>query len=360
VRRRRLGATGLEIPVVAFGAYAQGGGYWGPLKDAGAAARAEAEAVRAVHAALDLGMNAFDTAPVYGFGRGEEVLGRALAGRRGEALVLTKCGLRWEGLRGVDDLRMPGADGTLVKVERDSRPESVRAEVEQSLRRLGVERIDLIQVHARDPRTPVADTMGALAELRRQGLVREIGVSNYTAEELEEARRALGDVPLASDQPQYSLLARGIEADVLPWARRTGVGLLVYAPLAQGLLSGRVTAERTFREGEGRARKPDFAPANRARVNALLERVVAPVAARHRATVAQTVIAWTVGEPGVTAALVGARTAEQVHENAAAADVVLAPEERAAIGEAFRRLVLERPGASLAGRVKGRLRRLFG
>jgi methylglyoxal reductase len=201
--------------------------------------------------------------------------------------------------------------------------------------------------------------MGALADLVRAGLVRAVGASNYTVAELEEARLALGDVPLASDQPQYSLLARDIEADILPWARAAGVGLLVYAPLAQGLLTGKVTAERRFGPEEGRARKPDFALENRARVNAVLARAVEPVAARLGASVAQTVIAWTLDEPGVTAALVGARTAAQARENAAAGDLVLAAEERAAIGAAFRGLELARPRLSAAARLRSAVRRLL-
>lgn len=357
MRSRRLGQSDLEVPVVAFGAYALGGGYWGPIRAPGG--EADAEALRAVQAALDAGMNAFDTAPVYGFGHSEELLGRALAGRRAEALIMTKVGVRWDDLRGAGGLRMPDREGTLRPVELNSRPESVRLEVERSLTRLGVERIDLLQVHARDPRTPVADTMGTLADLVRAGLVRAVGASNYTVEELEEARLALGSVPLASDQPQYSLLARGIEADLLPWARAAGVGVLVYAPLAQGLLSGRVTAERRFASGEGRARKADFAPENRARVNAVLERAVAPVAARLGASLAQTVIAWTVDEPGVTAALVGARTAAQARENAAAGDLLLTPEERAAIGDAFRGVVLARARPSAAARLRSAVRRLL-
>ena len=357
MRSRRLGQSDLLVPVVAFGAYALGGGYWGPIREPGGAA--DAEALRAVQAALDAGMNAFDTAPVYGFGHSEELLGRALAGRRSEALIMTKVGVRWDDLRGAGGLRMPDREGTLRPVELNSRPESVRLEVERSLARLGVERIDLLQVHARDPRTPVAETMGTLADLVRAGLVRAVGVSNYTVEELEEARLSLGSVPLASDQPQYSLLARGIEAHVLPWARAAGVGLLVYAPLAQGLLSGKATAERRFDPAEGRARKADFALENRARVNAVLARAVAPVAARLGASIAQTVIAWTADEPGVTAALVGARTAAQARENAAAGDLLLTPEERAAIGDAFRGVVLARPRPSAAARLRSAVRRLL-
>jgi len=355
MRRRRLGASELEIPVVVFGAYALGGGYWGQTADA--------DALAAIDAALDAGMNAFDTAPVYGFGRSEELLGRALAARADhgrDALVMTKVGVRWDDLRGTDDMRMPGPDGAPRPVERNSRPESVRHEVERSLARLGRERVDLIQVHARDPRTPIAETMGALRDLVQEGLVRAIGVSNYSSAELEEARLALGDVPLASDQPQFSLLERSIERDVLPWAREHGVGLVVYAPLAQGLLTGKVREDRSFAPGEGRARKPDFAQANRARVNAVLDAVVAPIAAKRSATIAQTVIAWTVDEPGVTAALVGARNAPQARENAAAGDVVLSAEERAAIGDAFRAVKLEKPRPSAAARLRAKLRDLLG
>ena len=255
---------------------------------------------------------------------------------------------------------MPDRDGVERPVERNSRPESVRLEVERSLARLGVERIDLVQVHARDPRTPVAETMGALAELRAEGKLDAIGVSNFTVAELDEARLALGEVPLASTQPHYSLIERGIEADVLPWVRERGVGAIVYAPLAQGLLTGRVRAERRFGGGDARGASARFSAGNRARVNALLDQVVAPVAARHEATIAQVVVAWTVARPGVTAALVGARSPEQVRENARAGSLVLEPAEVETIGAAFEGFRLELPRPSLAARVRGRLARLLG
>ncbi len=346
MQRRRLGRTDLEVPVICFGAYAIGGGYWGDTDDDDARA--------AIRAALDAGMNAFDTAPVYGFGHSERVLGEALAGRRDEAVVMTKVGVRWEDLRGADDFEMLDATGNKRKVERNSRPESVRVEADQSLERLGVDRIDLIQVHARDPRTPVAETMGALAELRAEGKVRAIGVSNYSVADLAEAKRALGDVPLASDQPQYSLLARQIERDVLPWARANDVGLLVYAPLEQGLLTGKFGVERRFAEGEGRAGKATFSAENRKRVNTVLQTEVAPIARRHDATLAQVVLAWTVAQPGVTAALVGARNAEQAGENASAGSLELDPSDRNAIERAFAKVKLSRPA-----RWRGLLGRLF-
>jgi aryl-alcohol dehydrogenase-like predicted oxidoreductase len=255
---------------------------------------------------------------------------------------------------------MPDADGTPRPVRMDSSPASVRLEVARSLERLGTDRIDLIQVHGPDPDTPIAETMGALADLMREGKVRAIGVSNYSVEQLDGARIALGSVPLASDQPQYSLLERGIERDVLPWARQHDVGLLVYAPLCQGLLSGRMRENRAFQETDRRQLRAEFQPENRRTVNALLDAAVAPVAARHGATVAQVVLAWTASRPGVTAALAGARTREQVEENAAAGALELSPEEAQAIDAAFAEVRLRRPGRSLLRRAKDAVRRVLG
>lgn len=354
MRTRRLGETALEVPVLAFGAYAIGGGYWGSTDDA--------RSLEALRAAIDGGMNAIDTAPVYGFGLSEELVGNAIAGRRDEVVLMTKCGIRWDGLVGGEgkDILSPG--GVKRRVELNSRPESVREEIESSLARLKVDCVDLMQVHARDPEVAVAETMGALVDLRAEGKLREIGVSNYTVQELEEARLALGDVPLASDQPQYSLLIRGIEEDILPWARERGVGLLVYSPLAQGLLTGRVTASRRFDPSEGRASKPDFKQENRTIVNEALDRVVRPIAQGHGVSVAQTVLAWTIAEPGVTSALVGARTPEQVLENIAAAEVELSSEQSATIRAAFEGVHLELGGGGLGlrARLGGIKRRLFG
>ena len=352
MKRRRLGRTELELPVVVFGAYALGGGYWGRVDDR--------EAAAAVHAALEAGMDAFDTAPVYGLGHSERVLGAALRSAGGGGRVLTKVGLRWEGGTGADGFRMPDAAGKPRPVERNSRPESVRWEVEQSLGRLGVERLDLVQVHTRDPRTPVAETLGALSELRAEGLVGEIGVSNYNLEELEEARLALDPIPLASDQPHYSLLTRGIEDELVPWALEHRVGLVVYAALEQGLLTGCVREDREFDRGEGRANNSAFSPENRRRVNAVLDRVVAPIAAGHGVTLAQVVLAWTAGRPGISAVLAGARSPRQARENAVAGSLELAEDERAAIAAGFEGLELLRPRPGLVERLRWRLGRWLG
>jgi aryl-alcohol dehydrogenase-like predicted oxidoreductase len=330
---RKLGSSSLEVPTISFGAWAIGGWYWGGAEDA--------VSIEALRVALDEGITAFDTAPVYGFGHSEAVLGQALAERREEAIVMTKAGLRWDCADG--EFFFETADGKKgpIKLYRNSRPDSLRLEVEASLRRLGMERIDLLQIHWPDPTTPIAESIGALLELREEGKLREIGVSNFSPAQMDEARAALGDVPLASDQPKYNLLQRGIEADVLPYVVEHHIGTLVYSPLEQGLLSGKVTAERSFPADDGRNKHPNFKPARRARVNEVLAQTVQPIADEHGADLAQTVLAWTVSQPGVTSALAGARDAGQARANAAAGRLKLTENEQRTIDGAFRTLLSE-------------------
>lgn len=334
MRTRELGQSGLTIPVVTFGAWAIGGWHWGGTDDE--------LAVRAIRAGLDCGLRAIDTAPIYGFGHSETVLGRALQGRREEALVLTKVGLRWDDERGERAFAAQGPQGRRVTVRRNLRPDSVRTEVERSLARLKTDVVDLVQVHWPDRTTPLADTLGALSELQREGKLRAIGVSNFSLAELDEAQRLL-EGRLASHQPQFSLVARRAEQDVLPWSAEHGVASLVYSPLEQGLLTGKVDASRTFPQDDGRNKRATFAPDNRERVNRALAEAVAPVAEAHDATWAQVVLAWTIQQIGVTSAIVGARRPEQARENAAAGDLVLTPPELARIRTAFESFTLRTP-----------------
>jgi aryl-alcohol dehydrogenase-like predicted oxidoreductase len=219
-----------------------------------------------------------------------------------------------------------------------------------------------MQVHWPDAATPIEDTMGALLDLRRQGLVREIGLSNHGVDLLVRAKRALagteqGRVPLASTQPKYSLLARDVERDVLPWCHDESVGVLVYSPLEQGLLTGKVPASRSFDSTDGRHKRATFEAANRAKVNQVVESVLRPMAETHRATCAQVALAWVIAQPGVTAAIAGARTAAQAEENAGAAALQLSAAELAQVRSAFEALQLHSPGApSLWQRVLRRLR----
>lgn len=325
----RLGRSGLVLPRVTFGAWAIGGWYWGGTDDT--------LATEAIQAAVDAGAGAIDTAPVYGFGHSEQVVGRAIAGRRDQVLVLTKAGLRWDCEDGAHFFDT--ADGK--RVYRNLRPDSLRLECDRSLARLGVDCIDLFQCHWPDPTTPIAESMGALLDLRAAGKIRDVGVSNFTPAMMAEAQDALGDVPLASNQPRYSLLARDIEADVVPWCVDHEVGLIIYRPIEQGLLTGRMTADRVFREGDKRGSLALFCQDNRAVVNRALADL-AELAGDLGATLAQLVIAWTLHRPGITAALVGARTADQVRENLAAAALVLTPPQIAAITGAFEGLDIRR------------------
>ncbi|MEO0650728.1 MAG: aldo/keto reductase [Planctomycetota bacterium] len=340
MRRRKLGRTDLEVPVVTLGAWAVGGWYWGGADDA--------ESIAAVRAAVDAGVNAIDTAPMYGFGRSERVLADALRGRD-DVIWMTKCGLRWDdpeerGQPFFEDELLDSRGnrtGRKVKVYRNSRPDSVKLECERSLERLRIDCIDLYQVHWHDDTTPVEDTMGALLDLRAEGKIRAIGVSNYWPETLEQAQAALGDVPLASNQPRYNLVHRHSEGDVLPWAVEHAIGTLAYSPLEQGILTGKVREGRAFADDDRRPGRASFRPDNLRQINGVLDTVVAPIAAAHQATLGQVALAWTIDQPGVTTVLAGARTEAQAHENAGAGAIELSADELRAIREAFEALELD-------------------
>jgi len=333
MQQRELGASGLHVPAIVFGAWAIGGWNWGGSDDDAA--------VRAIQRALDLGVNAIDTAPVYGFGHSERVVGRAIAGRRADVVLMTKVGLRWDDDDGEFYFQATSASGETLRVHRNLKPASVRHEVAASLARLGTDYLDLVQIHWPDPRTPLEETLAALLELRARGVVRAIGVSNFPVAMLESAIADLGDVPLASTQPKYSLVARESEHDVLPFCRKNNVGVIVYSPLEQGLLTGKVPAERTFTDDDGRAKRWTFEAENRARVNDVLTRVVRPIAERRGGTIAQVVLAWTIAQPGVTSAIVGARNEAQVAENAVAGEMRLTELELATVRAAFEGLELD-------------------
>jgi methylglyoxal reductase len=309
---------------VVLGAWALGGLMWGGSD--------EALAVGAIRAALDAGVNAIDTAPSYGPGRSEELVGRALRGRRQGVIVATKCGLHWDDPVGVERQEIVGPDGRTHRLYHDLRPASVRAECEQSLRRLGIETIDLYQIHRPDPAHPFEDALAEMVKLRDEGKVRWIGVTGFS---LEETERAAAAAPIVSVQPLYNLLNRSIESDLLPWGRARGLGVLAYSPLARGLLSGRIGPGVTFPASDHRSGLAWFSAESRAHVAAALERV-RPIAEAHRLSLANLAVAWVLGEPGVTAALVGARTPAQAVENARAMAVTLGEGERREIGEAFR------------------------
>ncbi len=318
MRYRSLGQSGIQASVVAFGAWAIGGWPWGGTD--------ESNAIAAIHKALDLGMNLIDTAPAYGLGLSEEIVGKALEGRRDKAVIATKCGLVWHINKGTyyfTEYDKP--------VHRYLGPESIRYEVEQSLRRLRTDYIDLLQTHWQDLTTPIEDTMGELLRLKDEGKIRAIGVSNVKLEQLKVYRKV---GPVDSDQELYSMLDRRIEADLLPYCREHNIAVLAYSPLAQGLLTGKVGPEREFPQGDMRRNSSRFSVENRKHVAAMLEEFK-PIAEGRGITLTQLAIAWTVAQPGLTHALVGARNPEQVEENAGAGDVELTAEELSVINNAI-------------------------
>jgi methylglyoxal reductase len=301
---------------IGLGTWVLGGGrVWGRDPD-------DAESIRVIHAALDHGITLIDTAPAYGWGRSEEIVGKAIKGRRDSVILATKCGLWTDDDRGSFFTEL---DGRLMR--RSLRPDTIEIEVERSLRRLGVETIDLYQTHwpSTEPDfTPIADTIACLLKLRDAGKIRTIGVCNVGAAELEENHRCAGPA-LVGNQFRYSMLQRDAERDILPLCARHQLATLTYMSLEQGLLAGKVPIDRVFAADEFRSNEawnPWYALANRRRLLTLLDSWQ-DLTARLDCSLAQLVLAWTLARPGVTHVLCGARTLDQLEDNAGAARLVL-------------------------------------
>jgi aryl-alcohol dehydrogenase-like predicted oxidoreductase len=294
-------APGLKASAVGLGTWAIGGWMWGGTDDAAAE--------DAIRAGLDAGITLIDSAPAYGLGHAEEVVGRAIKGRRDQVVIATKCGLVWHSQRGPYFFSQGG-----LPVHRDLSRAAIRHEVEESLRRLQTDRIDLYITHWQDPTTPVAETVDVLKALQAEGKILAFAASNTSPEDLAAYRAAGG---IAAVQEEYSMLQRRIEATHLPVCRDSGIAVMGYSVLGLGLLSGGITADRVFSGDDQRRDDPRFSPENRARVDRLMQ-VIRPIADQHRASPSQVVIAWTIAQPGLTFALCGARNPTQARENAAA------------------------------------------
>jgi aryl-alcohol dehydrogenase-like predicted oxidoreductase len=320
---RRLGTTDLHVTPIIFGAWAIGGWMWGPTDDAAA--------IDAIRAAIDQGVNTIDTAAVYGMGHSELLVAKAIKGKRDKLIIATKCGLRWDTTEGSDPWPQIDDHGKPYNIMKNSHPASIAWECEQSLKRLGTDVIDLYQIHRPDLATPIEESTAALEKLRKEGKVRAIGVSNYPMPILT---RAAATAPLASNQPAYSVIQRGIENEVIPFCQSKNIGIICYSPLERGLLTGAVGPERTFHPTDHRNQHKFFTQENRSRVAEALARIK-PIADRHSASFAQTIIAWTICQPGITAALVGARNVEQSVHNAKAMQVSLDADELNQIRAAF-------------------------
>ncbi|HBT75519.1 MAG TPA: aldo/keto reductase [Planctomycetaceae bacterium] len=331
---RTIGNTDINASVVAFGAWAIGGWMWGGVE--------EQEAVGAIHAGIDHGINLIDTAPMYGYGRSEEIVGKAIKGRRDSLVLATKCGLRWDKADwpdGKGELHFyadengatPGGAGH-YRIYKYLRPESIREEVEQSLRRLGTDRIDVLQTHWQDATTPLDDTIDALLTLKKEGKILAVGCSNVRPDQLQTYCR---DKTLDVDQEKFSLLDREAESNgILETCGKNNVSFFAYSPLANGLLTGKLNPNRRYNPGDLRLSRARFTPENVAKVNAALARLT-PIAETHRLDIGQVVVAWTVGKYPKMHALCGARNAEQAVRNAVAGAATLSKEETEEIDNLF-------------------------
>jgi aryl-alcohol dehydrogenase-like predicted oxidoreductase len=306
MQTRRLGNSDLDITPIGIGAWAMGGSdwafSWGRQEDD--------ESIAAIHAALDAGVNWIDTAPVYGLGHSEEVVGKAIAGRAHRPYVFTKCSLVWNDRREI---------GHSLKAA------SIRREAEASLRRLRVDAIDLYQIHWPDPELEIEEGWQTLAQLQKEGKVRCIGVSNFNVGQM---KRVEGIAPITSLQPNYNIVTRDIEKDVLPFCREQHIGVIVYSPMKSGLLTGKMTRERisSLPPDDFRPRTASFKEPLLSRNLGMVE-VLRAIGDHHSRTPAEVAIAWTLRDPVVTGAIVGMRSAEQAKQIVRSAEFRLSPDE---------------------------------
>ncbi len=307
---RTIGRTDIRVTPVAMGCW--------PITGITSIDVTPEQSLATLEAAFEAGINFFDTAYCYGYqGESERMIAQALGPRRDEIVIASKGGIHWEN----------------GKQARDGRPETLKRQCRESLRRLETDRIDLYYLHAPDPDVPIAESAGALRELLEAGMIRSAGVSNVNRQQLEEFASAC---PLSAYQPHYNMLQREIEQAELPWCREHGVSVIVYWPLMKGLLAGRLPRDHQFDPRDGRQKYPMFRGEEWQKNQDFLDEL-RPVAEEAGRTLAQVVINWTIHQPGITAALCGAKRPDQIRENAGAMGWRLTDEQRARIDEAIRR-----------------------
>lgn len=317
---RKLGNTALELSTITYGAFAIGGNMWGGTE--------KKDAIASVHASIDEGVTTIDTAPFYGFGLSEEMIGEALKGRdRTKVQLLTKFGLVWDGSnKGRGEYFFDAsANGQNIPVYKYASRENLVKEVEESLKRLNTDYIDLLQLHWPDATTPISETMEALELLLQQGKIRAAGLSNYSVAQLQEAGKTMA---IASNQVAYSMLNRGIEQELVPYAVANNIGIIAYSPMERGLLTGKYFKEGKLKNDDHR--HGYFTQFNLERVKNFLEKIT-PIAERKQASLSQLVLRWTTLQKGISIVLAGARNAAQAISNAQAMRFDLTNEELAFI-----------------------------
>ena len=318
---RKLGNTDLELSVITYGAFAIGGNMWGGNE--------KQDSIDAVHASLDHGVTTLDTAPFYGMGLSEQLIGEAIKGKdRSKIQLLTKFGLVWDGSNNGKGEHFFDAEenGKKYPVYKLTSKANIIKELEESLKRLGTDYIDLLQLHWPDATTPVSETMEAMELLIQQGKIRAAGVCNYSVDQMVESEQTL---QLASNQVSYSMLNRSIEADLIPYALEKNLGIIAYSPMERGLLTGKY-----FEAGQLKAddhRNGYFGQFDLEKVKTFLE-TIRPIADRKNITISQLVLRWTTLQQGISIVLAGARNAEQAIANAGAVNFELSAAELTAIG----------------------------
>jgi aryl-alcohol dehydrogenase-like predicted oxidoreductase len=323
---RKLGNTDLQLSTITYGAFAIGGNMWGGNE--------EQESIKAVQASIDHGVTTIDTAPFYGFGLSEELIGKAVAGYdRSKIQLLSKFGLVWDqSNQGKGEFFFDAADdnGNKLPVYKYAAKNSIIREVETSLKRLGTDYIDLLQIHWPDATTPIVETMETLELLIKQGKIRAAGVSNYSLQQMQTAQQ---NIQLASNQVPYSMLNRAIEQDVVPYAIENHIGIIAYSPLERGLLTGKYKPD--FKLSDDDHRNGYFNQFSIGKVNLFLE-AIRPLAKEKGASLSQLVLRWTTLQPGITVVLAGARNATQAIDNAKAVDFTLSADELAFVNDTFK------------------------
>lgn len=317
---RQLGESGLELSAITYGAFAIGGTMWGGNE--------KQDSINAVHASLDNGVTSIDTAPFYGLGESEELIGQAIKGKdRSKIQLLTKFGLVWDGSNNGKGEYFFDAqhNGKTYPVYKYGSKANIIKEAEESLKRLGTDYIDLLQIHWPDATTPIHESMEAIELLIKQGKVRAAGVCNYNLVQMQEATKS---TLLASNQLPYSMLNRNIEKDIVPFAVESNIWLIAYSPMERGLLTGKYFKDGKLKEDDHR--NGYFSQFDLQKVREFVESLE-PIAQSKDATVSQLVLRWTTLQPGITVVLAGARNAAQAIENAKAININLSAEEILAI-----------------------------
>jgi aryl-alcohol dehydrogenase-like predicted oxidoreductase len=330
MKYHKLGNSNLNLSSITFGAWAIGGWMWGGAD--------KNDALDALDAAIDAGITTIDTAPVYGFGQSEQLVGKAMKGKRDKLQILTKYGLQWNDTKGQLYFKTISNEGKALDIYKYSAKESVIKECETSLKNLGTDYIDLYQIHWPDPTTPIQETMEAMEILIKQGKIRYAGVCNYDAALVAES---IKHFPIVSDQVPYSMVNRHIEEELVPCCRENNIGILAYSPLQRGILTGKMMKGHRFNDGDTRPMSAYYREPNYSRILDFLQ-TLSPIAEVHKATIGQVVINWTLQQPGISTALVGTRNRAQVLDNIKAVEFKISAEEISLINHNLKNLIIEK------------------